>query len=250
MTEIELIIDLHKNSERQGPGSKKDTLMALSFIDLPLQREVKLADIGCGTGGQTINLAQNSNLKITAVDLFPPFLDELNQKSRKLGLEGKISTLEASMDNLPFAREEFDIIWSEGAIYNMGFANGIQNWKQFLKDKGFLAVSEITWTTNSRPREIEEFWIGEYPEIDTAANKIKVLEENGFILRGYFVLPESSWVDNYYTPLSSRFDSFLKRHEYSDLSKKVVRDNTSEIELYMKYKEYYSYGFYIAKRYK
>jgi len=250
MTEIELIIDLHKNSERQGPGSKKDTLMALSFIDLPLQREVKLADIGCGTGGQTINLAQNSNLKITAVDLFPPFLDELNQKSRKLGLEGKISTLEASMDNLPFAREEFDIIWSEGAIYNMGFANGIQNWKQFLKDKGFLAVSEITWTTNSRPREIEEFWIGEYPEIDTAANKIKVLEDNGFSLAGYFVLPESSWTDHYYSPLSSRFESFLKRHAYSDLSKKVVRENQSEIELYMKYKKYYSYGFYIARKNK
>jgi len=250
MTEIELIVDLHKNSERQGPGSKKDTLMALSFLDLPSQAEVKLADMGCGSGGQTINLAQNSNLKITAVDLFPAFLNELNQKSRKLGLEGKISTLEASMENLPFTREEFDVIWSEGAIYNMGFTHGIQNWKKFLKNEGYLAVSEITWTTNSRPQEIEEFWISEYPEIDTAGNKIKVLEDNGFSLTGYFVLPESSWTDHYYTPLSSRFESFLKRHAYSDPSKKVVRDNKSEIELYMKYKEYYSYGFYIARKNK
>jgi len=248
MTEIELIIDLHRNSERQGPGSKKDTLMALSFIDLPLQREVKLADIGCGSGGQTLTLAQNLSGHITAVDLFPEFLAELNEKSKKLGLEGKIKTLKASMDNLPFTKGEFDVIWSEGAIYIMGFSKGIQYWKQFLTDGGYLALSEITWTTNSRPREIEEFWIGEYPEIDTAANKIKILESNGFTLVGYFILSEDSWIENYYKPLESQFERFLKRHENTDLAKKVVRDYRSEIELYMKYKEYYSYGFYMAKK--
>jgi hypothetical protein len=31
MTELELIIDLHKNSERQGPGSENDTLKAIDF---------------------------------------------------------------------------------------------------------------------------------------------------------------------------------------------------------------------------
>jgi len=248
MTEIELIIDLHKDSKRQGPGSKKDTLMALSFIDLPLQREVKLADIGCGSGGQTLTLAQNLSGHITAVDLFPEFLAELNEKSNKLGLEGKIKTLKASMDNLPFTKGEFDVIWSEGAIYIMGFSKGIQYWKQFLTDGGYLALSEITWTTNSRPREIEEFWIGEYPEIDAAANKIKILESNGFTLVGYFILSEDSWIENYYKPLESQFEHFLKRHENTDLAKKVVRDYRSEIELHMKYKEYYSYGFYMAKK--
>ena len=34
MSEIELIIDLHKNTQRQGPGSEKDTLNALNLIGL------------------------------------------------------------------------------------------------------------------------------------------------------------------------------------------------------------------------
>ena len=98
MTELELIIDLHKNSERQGPGSEEETLKALDFMDLPRDRELKITDIGCGSGGQTITLAKNLNGQITAVDLFPEFLDELNEKSQKKGLTEKIIRLEKSME--------------------------------------------------------------------------------------------------------------------------------------------------------
>jgi len=248
MTELELIIDLHKNSERQGPGSDKETLKALGFINLPSDRELKVADIGSGSGGQTIILAQQLNAQITAVDLFPEFLYELNEKSKKLGLSEKIITIEKSMDDLPFKSQEFDIIWAEGAIYNIGFEKGVKAWKEFLKSGGFLAVSEITWITNSRPKDIEEFWTQEYPEINTASNKIKILEDNGFVLEGFFNLCKESWIDNYYKPMGARFDDFLKRNNTSELAKKVVEDNKAEIELYHKFKDYYSYGFYIARK--
>ncbi len=248
MTELEYIIDLHKDSNRQGPGSKEETLRALSFTKLPQNRQVKIADIGCGTGAQTITLAQNTNSHITAVDLFPAFLDELNRRSEKLGLSGNITTIEKSMDQLPFKNEEFDIIWSEGAIYNIGFANGVEQWKRFLKRGGYLAVSEMTWIQLQRPDKIEAFWMREYPEIDTASIKIGILEENGLVPVGYFNLSEDSWLQNYYKPMESRFDSFLKRHHHSDPAKKVVDENKAEIELYKKYREYFSYGFYIAKK--
>jgi ubiquinone/menaquinone biosynthesis C-methylase UbiE len=133
VTEIELIIDFHKNSERQGPGSEKDTLRALGLLSLPNDQNLKVADIGCGSGGQTISLAKNLNGQIIAVDLFPGFLNELKIKSQKLGLTDKIVTLEKSMHDLPFYKDEFDLIWSEGAIYNMGFENGLEKWKDYLK---------------------------------------------------------------------------------------------------------------------
>lgn len=248
MTELELIIDLHKNSERQGPGSEEETLKALEVMNLPNDRKLKIADIGCGSGGQTITLAQNLNGEITAVDLFPEFLAELKEKSENLGLNGKIKTLEKSMDDLPFNNEELDIIWAEGAIYNIGFENGVKKWKDYLKIGGYLAVTEITWITNSRPGEIEDFWTQAYPEIDTASNKIKILENNGYSLAGYFYLKQDSWIENYYKPMEARFKPFLERNNHSDLAKKVVDENNAEIELYRKYKEYYSYGFYIARK--
>ena len=248
MTELELIIDLHKNSERQGPGSEKETLKALEFMNFSSDKILKIADIGCGSGGQSITLAQNLKGQITAVDLVPDFLDELNEKTEKLGLKEEIKTLEKSMDELPFKSEEFDIIWSEGAIYNTGFENGVKKWKDYLKIGGYLAVSEITWITNSRPKEIDDFWKQEYPEIDMASNKIKILEENGYTLIGYFYLKQDSWIENYYKPMEARFETFLERNNNSELARKVFEENKAEIELYQKYKDYYSYGFYIARR--
>jgi len=48
--------------------------------------------------------------------------------------------------------------------------------------------------------------------------------------------------------MEARFESFLKRHHNSELACKVVELYKSEINLYLKYKDYYSYGFYIAKK--
>ena len=61
MTELELLVDFHKDADRQGPGSPATTLKALSFINIKNRKSLKVADIGCGSGAQTITLAQNIN---------------------------------------------------------------------------------------------------------------------------------------------------------------------------------------------
>lgn len=248
MSELDLIIDLHINSERQGPGSQEETLRALELTGLSKEKDLKVADIGCGSGGQTITLAQHINGQITAVDLLPMFLDELNGKAKAAGVHQKIETLEHSMEKLPFDKEAFDIIWSEGAIYNIGFESGIKKWKDYLKPGGYLSVSEMTWITNKRPKEIEDYWKSEYIEVDTASSKIKLLEENGYTLVGYFYLAQDSWIENYYKPMEFRFSTLLERHNHSELAKKIVKEHKDEIAMYLKFKEYYSYGFYIARK--
>jgi ubiquinone/menaquinone biosynthesis C-methylase UbiE len=248
MNELALIIDLHRNSDRQGPGSVAETLRAFDVLNYPPERVIKVADIGCGSGDQTLTLARRIDGQITAVDMVPQFLNDLDERSRILGLDDKIVTLNASMDDLPFAREEYDLIWSEGAIYNMGFENGIRSWRNYLKKGGCLAVTEITWMKSDRPKEIEEFWTSLYPEIDTASNKIRLLEYYGFTLLDYFTLKPDSWLVNYYKPIQKRFEDFLARNNQSDLAKKIVEEYEREIELYTRYQDVYNYGFYIAKK--
>jgi len=248
MTELELIVDFHKDAERQGPGSKQETLKALEFTGLSKRKNLKIADIGCGTGSHTIHLAQHTQADIIGVDLFPEFLSELEKKSKQHGLESRVSTLKASMDNLPFDEGQVDIIWSEGAIYNMGFKAGVRDWRRFIKPGGYLCVSEVTWITDQRPKEIEEFWQWEYAEIDKASNKIRLLEENGFTLAGYFYLIEDSWVKNYYDPMKARFTPFLDRHNHSEIAEQLVHEYRTEIVQYHTYKEFYSYGFYVARK--
>ena len=248
MTELELLMDLHKDSERQGPGSEEETKKAINIIGINKNDSIKIADIGCGTGNSTMVLAKNTKGSITAVDFLPEFLEKLDNRSKEFNFQDRIKSIACSMDDLPFEKEEFDIIWSEGAIYNMGFEKGIKYWNQFLKKNGYLAVSEISWIKDKKPKELEDYWSEVYPQIDSVSNKIKILEENGYSPVGHFILPQYCWMDNYYKPLEDKFDKFLKKHKYSDLSKSIIDGENKERNIYKKYKDYYSYGFYIAKK--
>ncbi len=246
--EIELLINLHKDADRQGPGSPEETKKALDLIGIDKNKKIRIADIGCGSGAQTISLAENTNSSIVAIDLFPEFLEKLEKNAQTLNLQERITAKAHSMDDLPFTDNEFDLIWSEGAIYNMGFEEGIKQWKRFIKLNGYLAVSEISWITDTRPKEVEEHWLREYPEIDTISNKIRVLEKQGYSPIAHFILPQYCWIDNYYRPLQERFSAFLSKYEYSDIAKDMVENEKNEISIYEKYKEFYSYSFYIAQK--
>ena len=139
--ELQLICDFFSNMERQGPGSPDVTLKALSFIDSLTDKSL-IADIGCGTGGQTMVLAGHITGQITGLDLFPDFIDIFNHNAKQSGLQDRVKGIVGSMDNLPFQSEELDLIWSEGAIYNIGFERGLNEWRRYLKPGGYIAVSE------------------------------------------------------------------------------------------------------------
>ncbi len=248
MEDYQLLIDLHKRARRQGPGGDAETRIAINLAGLPPSTPLKIADIGCGTGSSALLLARTLNAQITAVDFLPEFIDMLKTNAKNEGLSKKIDPLVCSMDSLPFDDAEYDVIWSEGAIYNMGFENGVKNWQRFLKPGGLLVVSEITWTTNDRPLEIQEYWAAEYPEIDTASAKISILENSGYSPLGYFVLPEHCWLDNYYRPMQSSFSEFLARNINNDKAQTIVDAEKTEIALYEKFKKHYSYGVYIARK--
>lgn len=248
MNDFQLLIDLHRCATRQGPGGEAETKRALEMAGLDRSRHLKIADIGCGTGASTILLAKELDAEITAVDFLPEFLDELQSRANDQGVADRISTLNCSMDVLPFAQGEFDVIWSEGAVYNMGFEAGVSAWRRFLKPEGKLIVSDITWLSVTRPQELQCHWEREYPEIDVASAKIGILERHGYSPEAYFVLPMHCWYENYYRPLQSRFDAFLARHDRSDQAKAIVEAEIYEIALYEKYSAYYSYGVYVAKK--
>jgi len=246
--ELELLLDLHKAANRQGPGGDSETEKAIGLAGIDRNAPLKIADIGCGTGASTLTLARMLNARITAVDFLQDFIEVLASRAQRKGVEDKIIPLCASMEQLPFEDEEFDVIWSEGAIYNIGFEKGVADWKRYLKPDGLLVASEITWLTNSRPSELQDHWDNEYPEIDTASAKIKVLEDRGYTPVGYFVLPEYCWLDNYYDPMRKNFDAFLSRNGDSEEARAIVEAERHEIELYEKYKAYFSYGVYIARK--
>ena len=247
MDDLSLLVDLHRDGFRQGPGSEACTKQALQLANLPRNQHLRVADLGCGTGASTVVLAQELNAEVVAVDFLQPFLDVLNARAAERGLSERIESQCCSIDALPFDDGVFDVIWSEGAIYNIGFEEGARSWKRHLRPGGILVVSEITWLTQSRPDELNQFWQADYPQIGLASEKFGILERLGYSPCGYFVLPPECWLNNYYEPIQERMDAFLERNNHSEQAQAIAAAERAELDLYRKYSSFYSYGMYLAR---
>lgn len=245
--DMNLICSLFLDTERQGPGSPGATLKALSFID-NLSETSRIADLGCGTGGQTMVLAQNAPGTVTGLDLFPEFIEKFNRNAEKLNLQNRVRGIAGSMDNLPFKKGSLDLIWSEGAIYNIGFERGINEWRDYLKPGGYIAVTEISWLTGERPDEIQDFWMQSYREINTVPVKIMQMQNAGYLPAASFVLPEKCWTENYYRPLAEARRRMSEKYPDNADVRELIESQELEEALYARYKDFFGYVFYIGKK--
>jgi len=238
---------IYEQLDRKGPGSYSATQCALqSCNDLP--ENPKLLDIGCGSGANAIDLAQMSTAVITSIDVYEPYVKEARMKAVASRLGKRINVQQADMAKLPFSAESFDIIWSEGAAYIMGFDAALAYWKQFIVPHGYLVVSEAVWLhpkfPDGIPYDLKYFWQESYSAMRNTEQNIVAIKEAGYKLLGNFVIPQKDW-DKFYNTLEQHVSnlpqSFLDRPYAENILALIDR----EIELYRKYRGAYGYEFYI-----
>ncbi|NGQ96582.1 methyltransferase domain-containing protein [Brevibacillus sp. SYP-B805] len=241
-----IFFEIHKDIPREGPGSNESTRKAYGLLQ-GLPPRPQILDIGCGPGMQTLELARLTDGSITAVDTHEPFLAELTRRAAAAGLQGKITPLVASMFSLPFPAKSFDVIWSEGAIFIIGFERGLREWRSYLKPNGFLAVTEISWLRRDLPDEVAQFWAANYPAMKSVGENIDLIRQTGYVPVDHFVLPESDWWNDYYDPLEKRVA--VLREKYADHPDALAQlaETQAEIDLYRKYADCYGYVFYLMQ---
>ena len=244
---MSIFFEIHKDIPREGPGLNESTRLALSMLeDLP--SELNVVDIGCGPGMQTIELAKNINGKITAIDTHKPFLDALTKSALEEGVTDKIEAKEGSMFSLELKKNSVDLIWSEGAIYIIGFGQGIKEWREYIKTGGYLVASELSWLRNDIPEEPKRFWEADYPGMKGIVDNIKTIEKSGYTSVGHFVLPKRAWWEHYYNPLTERIQMLRGKYAGDQEANDRLDSAEREIELYKKYSDYYGYVFYLMKK--
>ena len=246
-TTLELIVEVHAGLERQGPGSPEVTIKALNFLD-NLNNISRVLDLACGTGGQTMILAQNTTGNIIGVDICPAFINIFNDNAKKLNLQDRVTGIVGSMEDLSFQKEEFDLIWSEGAVDSIGFEKGIGYWNRFLKKNGYIAVTCPSWFTDERPAEIEKFWVDATHGLGTIWHNISIMQKTGYSFVAAFVLSEKCWTENYFIPREAAEKVLLEKYDGNKAVEAYVENDKYEVELYSKYKQYYGYVFYIGKK--
>jgi ubiquinone/menaquinone biosynthesis C-methylase UbiE len=245
--EYELIAEYYSLLDRQGIGSPEATRKALSFVE-ELTAKSKIIDIGCGTGAQTIEIAKHTKGQITAIDLFPNFISILNSNAEKHQLQNRVKGKVGNMEELPFQEDSIDLIWCEGAIYNIGFERGLKEWHNMLKKGAYIVVSEVVWLTQKRPKTIHEFWMEAYDQIDTIAAKMTQIQEANYVPVASFLLDESCWTDHFFAPQKESYQHFLDKYPNNQIVKDFIANQQHEANLYDKYKDYYGYAFFIAKK--
>jgi ubiquinone/menaquinone biosynthesis C-methylase UbiE len=244
---MDLFREIHSGLPQEAPGSDEATIKALSLIG-GLPHSPKIMDIGCGPGRQTITLAEQTEGQIFAVDTHQPFLDELLRRAASHGVGHRVTVINRSMTALDFAGASFDLIWSEGAIYIMGFQKGLKEWRRFLKPGGFVAVTELTWLTDNPPVEARNFWAISYPDMKTRDENMALAEAAGYITIANFTLPDSAWWDGYYGPLSDRVASLREKYSGRPEIIALLNEELAEIDLFKNYSDAYGYVFYILRR--
>ena len=244
---MDIFFEIHKNLPREGPGDNLSTRKTFEALnDLP--PNPLILDVGCGPGMQTIQLTKLIDGKIIALDNHQPFLDELNKRAIKAGVENKIKILNKSMFSMDFKEKEFDVIWSEGAIYIYGFEKALKDWRIFLKNNGYIVVTEATWIKENPPDEIMQFWNEVYPNIKSIEENKNMIKNSGYNLISYFILPESSWWENYYIPLEDRINELREKYQGNEEVEKQLDEELKEIKMFRKYSDYYGYVFYIMQK--
>ena len=243
---LDLLLETHIGLERQGPGSIEVIEQALEFVK-PLDRFSKIADLGCGTGTQTLLLAKYLSGNITGLDIFPKFIDKLNENARNGNLASRVTGITGSMENLPFQKNSLDLIWSEGAIDNIGFEKGLSHWHDFLKKGGFVAVTCPSWLTKEQPTVVQKFWTDAGRRLDFISDNIETMQKCGYQFIASFVLPEQCWTENYFIPREKAINNLLEKYAGNETMIEYASQNRYETELYSKYSQYYGYVFYIGR---
>jgi len=241
----EIFWQVHCDLPREGPGDEQSTLRALAQMkDLPSAPSI--LDIACGPGAQTLVLARQPGAQVTAVDTHQPFLDDLSQRAAVAGVAGRIRLLNMSMFALSFP-EQFDLLWSEGAIYIIGFEAGLKAWRPLLKPGGYVAVTEISWLKPNPPAEVFSYWEREYPAMATVAENLERVQRAGYRLLDHFTLPESAWWEPYYHPIEQRIAQLREKYLGNAEAQSILDEHAREVEMYRQYSAWYGYEFYIMQ---
>ncbi len=239
-------LQIYGTLPRAGPGSNEATRRALGMME-GVPAKSRILDIGCGPGMQTVELLKNTSGTVVALDVFPGMLARVQDTAAQAEVADRLETLQLDMNEMDFPTGSFDVIWSEGAIYFLGFEGGLGKVKDFVRPGGYVAVSEAVWLRPDPPKEVLDFW-EEYPEIDTVEAKLAVIERLGYETVGHFVLPPSAWTDEYYDPMEVRIAE--KEVEWKDVpdALAVIEEAKKEVSTFRRYPDYFSYGFFVMRR--
>jgi len=130
------------NDNMWGPNALRWSEELASYLNI--KSDMRIFDLGCGTGLSTMYLAQEFGAQIFAVDLYADPTENY-ERFKSLGIADKAIPIQAdATKELPFANEYFDILFSVDAYMHFGYTKGIlAKMASYVKKGGYIAIAIV-----------------------------------------------------------------------------------------------------------
>lgn len=243
----QIFFEVYENLPRQGPGSRDCTERALRLC-VGLPSSPMIVDLGCGVGRQTLHLADLTTGSIIAIDSHAPCIERLRATLITHGLCQRVQAQVGDMADLDLPQESYDLVWSEGALYNLGIGNAMQVCRRLLRPGGLLAFTDAVWRKPDPPPEIKASFDLDYPTMGTVVDVMTAIALGGFELLGHFTLPDEAWWDDFLLPMEQRIMALRQKYGNDAEALAVLDQLAREPEMHRRYSDYYAYEFFVARR--
>jgi SAM-dependent methyltransferase len=243
----EIFFEVYEALPRQGPGNRASAARALELCrELP--PEPKILDLGCGVGGQTLQLAEFTAGTIVALDSHAPSIQRLQAAVDGRGLSQRVQAIVGDMAEPQQPLKSFDLVWSEGALYNIGIGNALRVCHGLLRPGGHLVFTDAVWRKENPPSEVKAGFDLDYPAMGWFPDVVAAIHAGGFELLGHFTLPEEAWWDDFYTPMEHRLEELRARYGNDSEALAILDQLAQEPELHRRHGSYYAYEFFVTRR--
>ncbi|MFE4108599.1 class I SAM-dependent methyltransferase [Almyronema epifaneia] len=239
---IAALTDLHRGLKHKGPGDADFCRRLLSNLSM-LPPQPRMADLGCGSGASALLLAQHYQSPVRAVDSCSVFIDELKTQAKQARLDHLIRPIHGDMAKLDWAAASVDLLWSEGAAYNLGFEQALKSWRSLLASSGIAVISELSWFADNVPEPASAYWQNAYAMMGSEAENIDRANRSGYRVLSTQRLPSQAWWVNYYQPLRQR----MQQVAMTPMMQSVIRETEEEMKLFEQFSDFYGYTFYVLQ---
>ena len=126
---------LHRDLPREGPGEPADVAWAANVAGL--QPDARIADVGCGPGGDIAALLDAAPRgHVTALDKTAHFIASARVA---WGDDPRVTVLQADMARI---MNPHDMIWCAGAVYFLGIDAALKGWRAQVFGQDALKLCE------------------------------------------------------------------------------------------------------------
>ncbi|MDT8860684.1 methyltransferase domain-containing protein [Alkalihalobacillus sp. MEB130] len=136
---LDLLSELGINSAHPGGMERTSNMLA----DEPIQKGMKVLDVGCGTGETSLFLKNNYQCKVHALENHPVMLQKAKERVKN---ESDIEVIEGSIENMPFSDHTYDYIICESVLVFVHVKKALDECFRVLKKNGTFIMNEMAIT--------------------------------------------------------------------------------------------------------